>query len=158
MHEGLDFFTATARLGELTTFDLDAAMLVHRVELSGDAFYQALADRIDHPEAAELLRRNGREETGHARRIRRMIAIMQGDDWVAPAELDEPFEVSVPELIPLELFDVIVAAEMSGDAGYQGWADSVDDEEIKRLLLLNGREETIHGERAAQARALLAGS
>ena len=48
------------------------------------------------------------------------------------------------------------AAEASGDAGYQAWADTVDDDEVKRLLLLNGREETIHGERAAQARALLA--
>ena len=158
MHDDLDFFAATMKLGEYAVLDLDAMMLLHRVELSGDAFYQALADRVPNAEAAELLRRNGREETGHARRIRRAMAIKMGDDWVPPADLDVPFAVSVPDEISLELFDVIVQAELGGDAGYQAWADAESDPEIVRLLLLNGREETIHGERARSARELIAGA
>ena len=49
----------------------------------------------------------------------------------------------------------IVQAELNGDAGYQAWADAEPDEEIKRLLLLNGREETIHGNRVREAIELL---
>ena len=46
-------------------------------------------------------------------------------------------------------------AEMDGDAGYQHWADKESDPEIARLLRLNGREETKHGERVAQALSIL---
>ena len=55
--------------------DVDAMRLIYRLEVAGDAFYQGLADRIDNEEAAELLRRNGREELGHAERIRQAIAL-----------------------------------------------------------------------------------
>ena len=41
----------------------------------------------------------------------------------------------------------IVQGEQAGDAGYQKWADAEPDPEVARLLRLNGREETLHGER-----------
>ena len=59
-----------------------------------------------------------------------------------------------PEAV-LELFPAIIKAEMDGDAGYQRWADGEPDPEVARLLRLNGREETKHGERAARALAIL---
>ena len=46
-------------------------------------------------------------------------------------------------------------AEIDGDAGYQRWADRESDPEVARLLRLNGREETIHGERVSQALEIL---
>ena len=55
----------------------------------------------------------------------------------------------------LELFPAIVKAELDGDAGYQRWADREADPEVERLLRLNGREETIHGNRVAEALAIL---
>jgi hypothetical protein len=50
---------------------------------------------------------------------------------------------------------LIVKAELDGDAGYQRWADNEPDPEVARLLRLNGREETKHGERAQAALAIL---
>jgi hypothetical protein len=49
----------------------------------GEAFYHDVAERIGDPRAAELLRRNGREETVHGERVRQVIAILSGE---APAQ------------------------------------------------------------------------
>jgi hypothetical protein len=46
-----------------------------------------------------------------------------------------------------DVLPFIVQGERDGDAGYQRWADNEPDPEVARLLRLNGREETIHGER-----------
>jgi hypothetical protein len=48
-----------------------------------------------------------------------------------------------------------VQGERDGDAGYQRWADNEPDPEVARLLRLNGREETIHGERVSEVIAIL---
>ncbi len=47
-------------------------------ELDGDAGYQRWADRESDPEIQKLLRQNGREETGHAERVRQAIALLSG--------------------------------------------------------------------------------
>ncbi len=157
MSDAQDFFTASATLAETTELDLDAMQLLHRLEISGDAFYSALADRVDDTHVAELFRRNGREETGHARRIRRAIEIKAGADYEPPAEMSEAFAISLPDRISDGMLDAILQAELAGDSGYQGWADHEADPEIVRLLRLNGREETIHGERVREAMAVLRG-
>lgn len=151
----MDFFTAAASLGSIEHLDEAAMELLIRVECSGEDFYAALADRIDHDGAAELFRRNGREETGHARRIQRALAIKRGVD--APGTTDDVlrFVVPLPDHISPKLLPAIVQAELDGDAGYQRWADNESDPEVARLLRLNGREETIHGDRVREAIALL---
>jgi rubrerythrin len=154
-NQELDFFSASAQLAECADLDVPTMELLIRVECSGEDFYNALADRIDHEEAAELLRRNGREERGHARRVQRAIALKLGHDYEPEGEVLERFTIPLPDTIDLSLFPVIVQAEFDGEAGYQGWADRESDPEIARLLRLNGREETIHGERAAKALELL---
>jgi rubrerythrin len=53
------------------------------------------------------------------------------------------------------MFAGIVKGELNGDAGYQKWADAEENEEVQRLLRLNGREETIHAGRAQQVFELL---
>ena len=129
--------------------------LLFKVERSGEVFYDLLADRIGHPEAADLLRRNGREERGHAERVRRALAIKLGG--FEPSEDDlAHFPIRPPDEIPPQLFAVIVRAELDGDVGYQRWADRETDPEVQRLLRQNGREETVHGQRVQRVIEMLA--
>jgi rubrerythrin len=129
--------------------------LVFRLEHSGEDFYNALADRVGNEEAAALLRKNGREEVGHARRLQRAISIKLGEEWEPSPETLQRFAIPLPDEISVDIFPAIVQAEIDGDAGYQRWADRESDPEVARLLRLNGREETIHGERVSQALEIL---
>ena len=142
-------------LGELDSLDVDALRSMFTLELAGEQFYNALADRVGNEQAAELLRRNGREEAGHARRIERAIAIKLGHPFTPTADMLERTQMQLPEQVGPDLLGVIVQAEFDGDAGYQRWADNEDLPEVERLLRLNGREESIHGRRVEQAIALL---
>lgn len=150
-----DFFAAVAAIGEIEILDVPAMELLYRLECSGEDFYSALADRIGNERAAELLRRNGREELRHAERIGRAIAIKQGRPFDPSAEMQMRFEIPLPDEIGPELFPIIVQAEIDGDAGYQQWAERESDPDIARLLRLNGREETIHGRRVEEVQAIL---
>lgn len=153
--EGLNFFSASAKLAACTELDVPAMELLYRLECSGEDFYNALADRVGNEAAADLLRKNGREELGHARRVQRAISIRIGAEYEPSAEVLERFVIPLPETVGLDLFPAIVKAEMDGDAGYQHWADKEPDPEVARLLRLNGREETRHGERVTQALPIL---
>ena len=151
----LDFFSAVAKLNEFDELDIEAMELLVRIECSGEDFYNLLADRIGNDEAADLLRRNGREETGHARRVQRAMAIKLGRPIETTIDDVERFAVPLPDSIDPALLPVIVDAELKGDGDYQRWAERESDPEIVKLLLQNGREETVHGERVQQVLALL---
>jgi hypothetical protein len=88
MTETMDFFTASALVAKAKEMDLPTMELVFRLENSGEDFYNALADRIDNDEAAELLRRNGREERGHALCLQRH-RIKLGEEWKPSPEVLE---------------------------------------------------------------------
>jgi rubrerythrin len=151
----MNFYTANASLAGVERLDATAMETIWRVERAGETFYSLLADRIDDPEAAELLRRNGREELAHARRIAKALTILNGTEWHPSDEVAEPLPVPMPPTVDATLFAQIVKGELNGDAGYQAWADNESDPEIARLLRLNGREETIHAERVRQVIAIL---
>jgi len=153
-----DFGTASMELAGIELLDVEAMETLYRLENSGEVFYNLLADRMDNDEAAALLRKNGREEAGHARRIQRAIAHKLGRNYEPAGEMLECFAVSLPATISPEMLSAIVQGEIAGDAGYQKWADNEPDPEVARLLRLNGREETLHGERVTQAIAILQGS
>lgn len=155
MEQHADFFAAVAALGRIETLDVDALRLLIRVERAGEDFYAALADRLGNEEAAALFRRNGREERGHAERMRRALSIKLGREFEPPPEDLVPYAVELPAVIPPEMLAGIVQAEIDGDAGYQRWADREADPEVQRLLRQNGREETVHGQRVAEALRLL---
>ena len=155
MTDDLDFAGASQALAQLDTLDVPAMELMYKLECSGEDFYNLLADRIGNDEAAELFRRNAKEELGHARRIARAIAIKQGSEFEPSAELQERYPITLPDTIDPAMLPHIVAGEQAGDAGYQGWADNEADPDVARLLRLNGREETLHGERVTQAIAIL---
>jgi len=150
-----DFAAAAQALAHVEQLDVPAMELLYTLECSGEDFYNLLAERIGNAEAAELFRRNGREEFGHARRISRAIAIKLGHDYEPSAEMQERYPIQLPETIEAAMLPGIVAGEQAGDAGYQAWADHEPDPEVARLLRLNGREETLHGERVTQAIAIL---
>lgn len=59
--------------------NLDPQMLegVVGAEEGGDRMYQNYADHESHPEVAELLRQNGREETRHGERVSRVIELLR---------------------------------------------------------------------------------
>jgi rubrerythrin len=155
MTDELDFASASQALAGLDQLDVPAMELMYKLECSGEDFYNLLADRIGNDEAATLFRRNGKEELGHARRMARAIAIKQGSAFEPTPELQERYTVALPEVVDPAMLPFIVAGEQAGDAGYQVWADNEPDPQVARLLRLNGREETLHGERVAQAIAIL---
>jgi len=153
-----DFFAAVAALAAVEQLDVDAMRLLFRVECSGEDFYNGIADRIGEPESAALLRRNAREERGHAERVRRAIGIKLGRPYEATDEDLARYPIPLPDVIPATLLPLIVQGEIDGDAGYQRWADREADPEVQRLLRLNGREETVHGQRVTQVIAILEAS
>ena len=157
MAEHSDFYGAVTALTAIAQLDVDSMRLLFKVERTGEDFYDGLADRIGDPRAAELLRKNGREERGHAERIRRALAIKLGGTWEPSAGDLEHFAVPLPDTVPVALLPQIVQAELDGDTGYQRWADRESDPEVQRLLRLNGREETGHGERVREVIAILGG-
>ncbi len=150
-----DFFSAATALGHIETLDVEAMRLLFKVERSGEDFYNGVADRIGDARAAELLRKNGREERGHSERVRRALAIKLGGTVEPSADDLAHYPIPLPDEIPLVLFPQIVQAELDGDAGYQRWADRESDPEVQRLLRQNGREETVHGERVREVIAIL---
>jgi rubrerythrin len=152
-----DFFSASVELAGLDQLDVPALELLFKLECSGEDFYNALADRIGDDRAAALLRKNGREELGHARRVQRAIEI-KVPGYEPSGEVMERFSIPLPDTISPDLLPVIVQAEIDGDAGYQRWADHESDPDVARLLRLNGREETLHGERVSEAIAILQGA
>lgn len=159
MQQHADFFSAVAALGQVAELDADAMRLLYRIECSGETFYNLLAERIGNAEAAELLRRNGREERGHAERVRKALARKLGLAVYEPSAEDRaPYAIPLPDSIPAELLPVIVQGEIDGDRGYQQWADRESDPEIQRLLRQNGREETVHGERVSRVIEILGGA
>jgi rubrerythrin len=152
----MDFYEATARIGAADTLDIETAELLIRVENSGDVLYNALAERLDNEEAAELLRRNGREEVGHARRLMKVLSLKTGTEYAPSAEVLEKFTIDLPDSVDASALPMIVEGELQGDIGYQKWAANETDPEVIELLLRNGREETKHAERIKQAIAILA--
>jgi len=151
----LNFFTANAGLADVAKLEVPELKLMYRIEMAGEVFYNILADRVGNETAADLLRKNAIEERGHARRLARMISIKIGQEWQPSAEEAELLAVPLPETIDSKMFAAVVQGEINGDAGYQRWADAEIDDEVVRLLRLNGREETIHAGRAQQVFDLL---
>jgi rubrerythrin len=155
MTEIKDFLSVSLELAAMEQLDVAAMELLFQLECSGEGFYNDVADRVGNDDAADLLRRNAREEMGHARRISRAIEIMQGAAFEPSPETLERLTIPLPDSIPIEMLPLIVQGEIDGDASYQRWADHESNPEVARLLRLNGREETIHGQRVTEAMAIL---
>ena len=155
MAEATNFYEANSLLFGKERLEVADLELMYRLEMTGEEFYYRLADRVGNPEAADLLRRNGVEERAHARRLAKALSIKLGREWQPTAEQAELMEIPLPDQVDAKMFLGIVKGELGGDAGYQRWADAEPDEEVQKLLRLNGREETIHAGRAQQVHEIL---
>jgi rubrerythrin len=144
------------QLSEMDRLDEDALRSLFTIEMGGEAFYEALAGCVTHEKAARLLRNNGREEAGHARRLGRGIGVMRGVEFEPTPDMLVTAPVRVPERVDAALFAALIEAEQGGDVAYQRWADNEPDPDVQRLLRLNGREESIHGRRLEAVIGLLA--
>lgn len=152
----INFYTAGASLASKTSLGVAELEIIYQLECSGEVFYNLLADRVGNADAAALLRKNAIEEKGHARRVARAIEIKLGHEWTPTPDLEKILDIPLPDTVDAAMFLAVVQGEISGDAGYQMWADAESNEEVARLLRLNGREETIHAGRAQQVADILA--
>lgn len=151
-----DFESALGYLMAVTAPTVDDFKLMAWVEAGGEAFYAGLADGAPSPKIADLLNKNGREERAHAYRLKTVIEKLSGDSFDVPGPDENPYFVK-PEGVAIDkdFLNFIIKAEVGGDALYQGWADTIDDDECAGLLRQNGKEETQHSERAKEMMALL---
>ena len=141
---------------ELTLDDLKVMVLL---ENAGEHFYLAAADAVDNEQASALLARNGQEERGHAHRLLKAIELLGGEPYPMPDNAENPYiqPMDLTGMINADLMVVIEQSEKDGDLSYQGWADTVGNEEVAKIFRQNGAEESRHGERVAEVAALLAG-
>jgi rubrerythrin len=153
MHD-MEFSAAAQALSALDNLGVAELEVLYRLEITAGAVYGDLADRLNDRAVAEVLRRNGREELGHAKRVRRAIAIKGGTDYVAPAYLEDRYSAALPNQVTPGMLVSMVAGERAGDDDYQRWAKSELNVEVARLLRLSGAEETKHAERLAAALGL----
>jgi len=151
-----DFFSAIALLNSKQRLEIDDMKLMILLETAGEPLYAMLAERVGNGEAADLLRRNGREETAHAHRLKKAIEILTGAPFEIPPLSENPY-ASPPDIGPItrELLAALCQGEADGDASYGRYADAEANAEVAALLRQNGREELRHGERVARVMELV---
>jgi Mn-containing catalase len=151
-----DFFSALTLLASKDRLAVEDMKLMILLETAGEPLYFKLAEKVSNPEAADLLRRNGREETAHAHRLKKAIEILTGGAFEIPPMVENPY-AEIPDLgeISLELLAGVRVAEADGDGMYQRYADSEPNSEVADLLRQNGREESRHGERVGRVIEIL---
>lgn len=155
MVDDLDFRSAAMALSKLDHLGVPELEILYKLERTAARLYERLADQVGDDEAAELIRRNAREELGHASRVRRALTIKTGLLFEPTLDMDEGYPVAAPAVVDAALLAAVITGERAGDADYQRWADAEADPEVARLLRVSGREETGHAARFAQAIAAL---
>lgn len=152
-----DVMTALGALNSKAQLSVDDLKLLILIECSGGPFYDGLADRVGDAECQQLLRQNGREEIGHAHRLKKAIELLTGAPYEIPALEDNPYAApAMPDECSPAFLELLQGIEYNGDAQYGVWADHAGDAEVAALMRQNGREETRHGERLAAVLAKLA--
>lgn len=154
-----DFMSAIAWINGKKRLELEDLKVMILIECAGEPLYYGMADAVGNEEAAELLRKNGREETAHAHRLKQAIEILTGVPHEIPSLADNPY-ANLPSLGPIsgDVLAGVVAAEKSGDVSYHRFAHNEPNEEVAALLRQNGREETGHAKRVTQVMRLLSAS
>jgi rubrerythrin len=141
------------------TLGTDDLKVLAMIEAAGEALYYRIAEGVKDPHAAELLRQNGREERGHAFRLAKILRLQTGEEFIPPADAENPFVTSMAAAMPStpEFIASLEQGEADGDRLYQMWADGAADPQVAKLLRLNGREESRHGLRDAEVIRYLTG-
>ena len=145
----LDFAAAAQALSAFERLDVPELEVLYRLEHNAAEVYERMADLLDDATVADVLRRNGREELGHAKRVRRILSLKAGPGYEPPSYLDDRWEVTLPDRVVPEMLAAMIEGERGGQADYERWAASETDPEVARLLRVSGQEELKHGERLA---------
>jgi hypothetical protein len=111
----LEFGGAAQALSALDRLDVAEFEVLYRLERTAGEFYERLADRVDDPAVAEVLRRNAREEFGHAKRALRVLSIKGGPGYRPPPYLESTFSVAAPERVGHDMLIAMVHGERIGD-------------------------------------------
>ena len=128
MADTQDFASASQALAGLEQLDLPAMELMYKLECSGEDFYNLLAERIGNEDAAVLLRRNGKEELGHARkfatRIKELYGVVPGSLGFSP----EQHSLQPPEQQTdiVHVIRGVIDAERSGIQFYNEIIEAAD--------------------------------
>jgi rubrerythrin len=127
------------------------------IEAAGKSSYAARVRGAPNDEVRAILAQNGREEVGHAVRLRRVIKLMYGEDFAIPRDEDNRFVTAADavEAVTEEILERLAQGEILGGNFYDSWASNVDHEEAAQLLRQNGAEERRHADRLRQAASLL---
>ena len=147
---------AFAHINAVTKPTIDDLKMMVFLEASGQSGYYGLAQTATHPEIRKLLEANGREELAHAHRVSKVIKILSGEDFPPPADTDNPYAGGAGATADKAMLEILVKAETNGCILYETWADVIGNDEAAALLRQNAKEETLHGNRAAQAITMLA--
>ena len=153
-----DFFGAIEILKAREKLAIDDIKALAMVECAGEVFYLNVAKGLTNPTAKALLTKSGNEERGHAHRLVKAIKLLGGGDFVLPEHDQNPFVASVMADFPVnvEFISMLEMGEKDGDSMYQRWADKEANPDVAKIYRQNGSEETLHSERAAQVKQLLA--
>lgn len=149
---------AFARLNAVTKPTVDDLKLMVYVEAGGQGFYDVLAANAPNEAVRTILATNGREEMGHAQRVRKAIRQITGEDFPIPSPDENPlrnFGLAEDTAVTKEFLQHISQLEQSGDELYEKWAAGLDNEDAAKLLRQNAREETKHSQRLEEAVGLL---
>lgn len=147
---------AFGRLNAVTKPTLDDLKIMVFLEASGQASYTELAQSTQNAEVRALLEANAREELGHAHRVSKALKILTGEAFEPPAAADNPYATSMGLTLSPDLLTMLVHGEDNGAKLYELWAENIGDPAVAELFRQNGKEEALHGQRAAKAAALLA--
>ena len=127
-------------------------------EAAAMALYYTTAEGTDVAGIVDLLQANGREEMLHAERVSAAIKAVSGEDFPPPQPADNPYlQDGLAPFAPItrEALTGLAQGEFGGEKLYETWAANTANAEAAALFLLNGKEETDHGNRLLAAAELV---
>ena len=142
---------AFALLTQKAKLDVEDLNVLALIEASGNASYSAIADTSDNEVIQSLLKKNGREEVGHAHRIMKALTLLTGDEYELPSDEENPLvSGAAAPALSIELLNMFIQAEYSGEPTYNRWADNEPNVEVAKIYRLIGADEVRHANRLEQ--------
>jgi Rubrerythrin len=152
-----DSQAAFALMKTRARLSIDDVKVLALLESAAERFYSGLAQQMPNEEARALLMRNGQEELGHAHRLVKAIRLLGGESFELPSAAENPFlQTPAPSVaVTPDFLELFALGEADGDLQYHAWADAEPNPDVAKIYRQNGVEETRHGERLTQVRAML---
>ena len=149
---------AFAHIGTVTAPTVLDMKVMVLTEASAMARYYTTAEGTDVAGIVDLLQANGREEMLHAERVSAAIKAVSGEDFPPPQPADNPYlQDGLAPFAPItrEALTGLAQGEFGGEKLYETWAANTANAEAAALFLVNGKEETDHGNRLLAAAELV---